>query len=102
MVKNLTSQLKKLEKFNKDRYTWIKLSILVLISVLLLIADWTLLLTLNLHWLFVPGGLIISIIWWYWTMKLIRELINQKQTEVELLSSLIEDIKDIKEDIKKY
>lgn len=100
MVKNLTSQLKKLEKFNKDRLTWIRLSVLVLCSIFLLIIDWTVLRTLNLHWIFVSAGLIMSVVWWYWTMKLIRELIDQKITEVELLYDLIADIKGIKQDVK--
>jgi len=100
MVKNLTSQLKQLQKFNKDRNVWIRLSVLVLISIILLIIDWTLLFQFNLHWILVAGGLIVSAAWWYWTMKLVRDLINQKQQEVELLSELINDIKDIKQDIK--
>lgn len=100
MVKNLQAQIQKIQKFKKDRIIWLRLSVIVLIAIAVLIIDIAFIDNQKLHYLLVSCGLIISAAWWYWTMKLVRELIDHKLLEVELLAEIIDDIKSIKNNLK--
>lgn len=102
MVDQLKQHIKNLEKFNKDRLFWLRLSGLVTISILLIIVNWTFVDTGKIYWILVSIGLILSAAWWYSTMRLIREIINHRLVEIEILSSIIEDIQEIKQDVRKF
>lgn len=100
MIENLQVHIQKIKQFNKDRITWLRLSGFVIIAIFLTIIDWMFINNQNFNWLLISSGLLLSAIWWYWTMKLVRELLNHKTTEIEILSEIILDIKEIKKDIK--
>jgi len=100
MANKLQLHIQKITEFNKDRITWLRLSGFVVITIILLALDW-IVGDKNLNWVLVISGLTLSAAWWYWTMKLVRELLNNKITEIEILSSIVSDIKEIKNDIKK-
>jgi hypothetical protein len=68
---------------------------------LLIILDWTILGQNKTFWILVSLGLTLSVTWWYWTMKLVRKIIDHRLVEVEILSNIVGDIKEIREDIKK-
>jgi hypothetical protein len=101
MTTNLKSHITELEKFNKERIFWLRLSGFVAITILLTILDWTLLGQHSIHWVLVSLGLTLSVVWWYWTMKMVRTVIDHRVIEVEILSGLVTDIKEIREDVKK-
>lgn len=100
MIRNLQYHVRQIRQFNKDRIVWLRLSIFVVIVITLLSA-WALVSDRNLPWILVLSGMTLAAIWWYWTMKLVKELLMHRLREIDILSSLIEDIKDIKKDIKK-
>jgi hypothetical protein len=101
MKQKLKSHVAELEKFNKERIFWLRLSGFVAISILLIILDWTILGQNSTFWILVSLGLTLSVTWWYWTMKLVRKIIDHRLVEVEILSNIVGDIKEIREDIKK-
>ena len=101
MKQKLKSHVAELEKFNKERIFWLRLSGFVAISILLIILDWTILGQNKTFWILVSLGLTLSVTWWYWTMKLVRKIIDHRLVEVEILSNIVGDIKEIREDIKK-
>ncbi len=100
MVKNLKTNIQKLKQFDQDRIVWLKLSGLALIVVILLIIDWSIFGTNKLYWILISFGLILSVSWWYWTMKLIRDLLKHRLMEMEILSGIVNDIKEIKKDVR--
>lgn len=100
MVKNLKTNIQKLKQFDQDRIVWLKLSGLALIVVILLIIDWSIFGTNKLYWILISFGLILSVSWWYWTMKLIRDLLKHRLVEMEILSDIVNDIKEIKKDVR--
>lgn len=100
MVKTLQKHLNDIKQFDKDRIFWLRLSGFVAIAILLIVADWTLIGTNSVYWVLVSTGLVLSAIWWYWTMKMVRALLNHRLAEVEILSDIINDIKEIKQDVK--
>jgi ABC-type bacteriocin/lantibiotic exporter with double-glycine peptidase domain len=66
-----------------------------------IIFGWNAVQQYHLVWLVVGGGLIISMIWWFWTMRLINHLIHYKVTESEILNDIVEDIRAIKDEVRK-
>jgi hypothetical protein len=101
MKDNLKSHITELEKFNKERIFWMRLSGFVAISILLIVLDWTLLGQHSIHWVLISVGLVLAVTWWYWTMKMVRTVIDHRVIEVEILSDIVVDIKEIREDVKK-
>ena len=101
MANKLQTHIEKIKKFNNDRTTWLRLSGFVVISIILIVIDWTIIGNEKIHWVLISTGLILSVAWWYWTMRLVRELLNNKLSEMEILSDIVNDIKEIKDDIKK-
>lgn len=101
MVTTLQKHLRDLKKFNDQRIFWLKLSGFVVIVVLMSILDWALLGKNDLYWYLVSAGLALSVIWWYWTMMLLRHILQHRVDETEILSSILNDIREIKEEVKK-
>lgn len=95
----LTQHLEKLTQFNKQRISWIRFSLLVLLTVGIILTDYFLKDTSHFHYFLISSGFIIAIIWWYWTMQVVKEIINHKYYETELLKMLISDIRDIKKNL---
>ncbi|NBP16129.1 hypothetical protein EBU95_17385 [bacterium] len=101
MVKQILDKHKeKLNKFKTQHGMWVKASLGVIIVTVLTILDHFYKAPTILHWIFIPAGFIISVAWWYWTMSLVKELIKHKHYEIEILTSLMSEIKDIKQTIK--
>lgn len=97
----LKQHVEDLHKIDNQRKGWLALSAFVAAGVLGLIFGWNWVNDNHLIWVIVSGGLMISVIWWYWTMKLIRHLINHKLTEAEILHEVIEDIRYIRNNVIK-
>ena len=100
MVNTLKKHIKNLEQFDKHRIFWLRLSGFVAIAILLTVIDWALLGVNNIYWVLVSTGLVLSAIWWYWTMRLVKELLTHRMAEIQILSEIVSDIKEIKDDVK--
>lgn len=101
MAQKINEIQKELNQFKKQRNFWIKLSLGVVITVTTIILEWNEIKSYHLEWVVASTGLIMSMTWWYWTMRLIRQLIDHRNQEVELISELISDIKSIKDEVAK-
>jgi len=100
MDKKLTKHLQHLQAFNNQRRAWLILSFFVILETTKIIYDWSAFEAHHLLWSVVTIGLTISIVWWYWTMKMIRQLIEHRKEESEILYEIVDTIRDIKEDVK--
>lgn len=100
MKNKLYNNLSELKKFNQQRKLWLALSFFVIASVTGIIFDWNHIQAYKLEWTLGTFGMVISIGWWYWTMKIIRHLIQHKTDEYEILAEVITEIKDIKKHVR--
>lgn len=96
----LQRHIDKLKKFEAQRSDWLKFSVVVAVSLSLIIVDIFFIAEKNLTYILVGAGLLISAAWWYWTMHIVREVLNHKHYEAEILKMIIEDVKEIKQAIK--
>jgi protein-S-isoprenylcysteine O-methyltransferase Ste14 len=97
----IQAQIQHLRQFEKERKLWMALSLVVLISVVGIIFDWHLISRHHLSWLVGAGGLLMSIAWWYWTMRITKELLTIKIQDRHLLQEVIDDVKHIRTEILK-
>ena len=100
MVNNIKTNLQKLKQFDQDRIVWLKLSGLAFLAVIIIIIDWLFFGVNKIYWVLVSLGLLLSMGWWYWTMKLIRDLLKHRIAELEILSDIVSEIKEIRKDVK--
>jgi ABC-type bacteriocin/lantibiotic exporter with double-glycine peptidase domain len=101
MDKKLNTHLQHLQAFNNQRRAWLVLSFFVVLVVTKIIYEWSAVQSYHLVWTVVTIGLSISVVWWYWAMRLIRQLIEHRKDESEILYDIVESIRDIKEEVKK-
>ena len=101
MVKNLKTHLEKIKQFDKDRLLWLKLSGVVAFFISLIIINLLFFKVESIHWITISISLGLSVSWWYWTMRILQDLLNHRLAEVEILADIINDIKEIKNDVKK-
>ena len=97
----IQAQTQTLKQFKKERKLWIALSTIVLVTIIGIVLDWPLIFHYKLEWLMVSFGILISIAWWYWTMRITKELLTIKIQDREILQDIIDDVKHIREEIKK-
>ena len=100
-ISKLKQQAKDLTLIDGYRKAWLALSSLVVATVLGIIFGWNYIVGQKLAWVASSCGLLISMVWWYWTMRLIRYLIHYKITESHILEEIIVEIKEIKQEIVK-
>lgn len=100
MDSKIIQNLKELNDLNRERIFWLKLSAFMVILAMLTIFNWNYLINTDLIFLVVSVGIIITIIWWFWTMSIIRKLIGFKTVETEILNDIINNIQDIKENVR--
>ena len=65
-----------------------------------IIWDWEIIKQYRLTWYFAVTGLVISVVWWYWTMIVLRLLIESRQEETVIIHELVKEIREIKKDIQ--
>lgn len=103
MIQKLKEFRTELEKINEQRTLWLYASAAVILGVVLIIAGWHYLQDLQMLWIFwtiISTGLIVSVIWWYWTMRMIRYSLNHQLTILDLLVEMTDDIKLVKKDVE--
>jgi ABC-type bacteriocin/lantibiotic exporter with double-glycine peptidase domain len=100
MDQQIFRHLEKLKAFNNQRKVWLLLSLFVMITIITVTVDINYIQP-NLLWTIVSIGVFITAVWWYWTMRIIRQLIEHQQEESEILVDVVTTIREIKEDVKK-
>ena len=99
----LHSYQRDINKLNNQRRVWLHASSIVLTGIIFLIFSWDWLTTLNSHkiwWVVISLMMIVSINWWYWTMRVGRVILNYQTIEYELLKNIVENIQEIRQDLK--
>jgi ABC-type bacteriocin/lantibiotic exporter with double-glycine peptidase domain len=99
MENKLFKHKENLTAFNKQRKLWVLLSVFVVLAISDIIFNWSAVTTGRIVWVFILAGLLVSIVWWYWTMKIIRQLIDHRVEESEILLEVVRDIQDIKKEV---
>lgn len=99
----LNKHAQDLNRINTQRRWWLYASSVVVVGILIVMFAWDWIdgfHSKGVWWLVVSLMLIISINWWYWTMKVIRRIIEHQKIEFDLIAVIITDIKEVKRDIK--
>ena len=101
--KLLKTHIEELTRINEQRRWWLYASSVVLGGIIFLIFTWDWIdgfHSKSVWWLVVSTMLIISVNWWYWTMKVIRRIIEHQEIEFDLIRVIITDIREVKKDIQ--
>ena len=96
---------KKIHIIHKQRHQWLWASSIVFVSVILLIFLWDWVDSFqskSIWWVIVSIMLIISINWWYWTMKTIKAVILYQNVEYALIKNILTDIEQLKSELKSF
>ena len=96
MEQRLQKNLNDLTNFNHERKLWLMLSFFVVASIAGIIFGWNIIYQNKLEWALGSLGCVVSVGWWYWTMRVIRHLIRHKSEEYQILSDIIIEIRSIK------
>ena len=99
MASKLNTIKQSIGKLNIERKLWLALSGLVVAASFVLFLGWNTIQMNHLQWVFVTAGVTVSMVWWFWTMRLIRIILNHRLTEVEILQEIVSDIRDIKDNV---
>lgn len=92
--------LYKISKINRQKVLWYKLSVFVLLGIASLIYGYDYIISTNLERWFLFAAMIVSAVWWYWTMGVLSTLLQIKTIQINMLEDILEIIKDIKKDVK--
>ena len=96
MIDLIKKHREKIQQFNKERIFWLKISGFVSITIPCLLIIWIIYDPGDYFWLIIAGGLVLSICWWYWTMRIIRELLEHRIIELHTLKQIAKNIDDVK------
>lgn len=99
MDKRLTDQLDNLKRLDNQRKAWLMLSALVIFVIGFLIFDHTHLIEYGVLWQIGVLGVTVSVVWWYWAMRMINRLIQYRMEEVQVLIDLYSSLIAVKEEI---
>jgi hypothetical protein len=100
-MKKILTHIEKLHIIDNERKGWLFLSAFVVTAVLGIIFGWSNVQESHLLWLVVGTGLLLSVVWWYWTMRLIRHMLDFKREESVILMSIVKEIRYIKNKVVK-
>ena len=92
-----------LEQINQQRRAWLYASSVVFVGIVCLIFGWDWIDDLHsksIWWLIISLMLILSVNWWYWTMRVVLRLINHQKIEFEIIHELLYDIRGLKNEIR--
>lgn len=97
--------VKLLIKINDQRRVWLRASSLIFSCIIFLMFGWEWLSGFNFNtiwWVIISLILIISINWWYWTVRLVLDIIESQDDVMNTTIELLNDIKEIKKHIIEY
>jgi len=92
-----------LDQLNDQRRKWLWASSIVFFAIITLMFAWEWIdhfESKTAWWFIVSCMLLISINWWYWTMRVVRRIIQHQLVEYQLLKAIVIDIREIKRDVK--
>ena len=104
-LKLLRQHKDEIKRINRQRQLWLWASSIVFTGIIFLIFAWDWIDDLQskrIWWLIVSTMLIISVNWWYWTMRVIRIILTHQKLEYDLIRSILYDISMVKSDLKKF
>jgi hypothetical protein len=99
-MEHLKAYSKKLQAFDWERKGWLIFSFFIAGTSAGIIFSWDRIVTDHIIWLVVSLGLLLSISWWYWSMRLVRFVLHYKAEESVVLLDIIEEIRDIKKSVQ--
>lgn len=94
-----------IKKINEQRRWWLVASSIVVSCVICLIFSWELIDEFNIKsiwWAIISMMLIICVNWWYWTMKVIHELLAHQESENKIINELLLEIEDIRKQVHQF
>lgn len=94
---------KDLQEINNQRRKWLLASSAVFSGIIILIFAWDWIDQIHsksIWWVIVSLMLILSVNWWYWTMRVVSRLMHHQKVEFGLIIELVRDIREIKADVK--
>lgn len=94
--------LEDINNSRRQRSKWIKLSYVFIVFLAFLTINWsTIVETHSLAlWVSISAILIpVAAIWWYWTVNLVRKLLNHREEEFKIIESIVHDLQHIKKDL---
>ena len=92
-----------LDRINEQRRVWMYASSFVVLGIVLLIAGWEWIDQFHsktVWWILTSTMLIISVNWWYWTMRVMLRLIRHQKQEFNIIAELLDDVKALRVNIK--
>ena len=95
----LTKQLRNLKTLDNQRKAWLVLSAFVITVLGFLIFDHKQIAEYGLLWQIGILGITVSVVWWYWAMRMISKLIQYRVEEVQVLLDLYESVIKVKEEV---
>ena len=90
---------RELESINAQRRIWLYASSVVFTVVVVIIFVLNIFPSATLWWVVFSIGLIITINWWFWTMRVVNTMITHKRLESIILKSIIDDLITVKSQI---
>lgn len=102
--KSIKENQQDLEKLYNQRRYWLWASSVVFFGLVFVIFFWDWIDgfgSKSVWWFVVSCMLLISINWWYWSMRVIRKLIHHQSVEYGLLRLILVDLRKIKQDLKR-
>jgi K+/H+ antiporter YhaU regulatory subunit KhtT len=101
MINEVQKHRDALAKLERQRILWLRLSAFVAAVVLAVVLQWNTIHGSKLQWIITSAGLTISVVWWYWTMSVIRQIITFRINEAKVLANIVGDVQDIKQTFTK-
>jgi len=104
MQKFLEDYNQRLKNIKLQKQSWVTLSIIFVVLLISVIIEWGDITQVNnpYLWVFIFAILILtSIIWWFWTMRIMSTFLNHRKQEIMILEEIVIDIKQMKSDIEK-
>jgi hypothetical protein len=99
-IKDHTEEL---EKIYAQRRQWLFASSVVFTTIILVIFGWDYIDSCNdrrIWWVLISLGLLLSVNWWYWTMKSVSTLVRSIYSEYEILNEITSEIEELRIIIK--
>ena len=95
----LHTRLEEIYRLDKQRKKWLLFSIFIFLIIITVLLSWEFLVVKNYIWYLVVLGSLLTVIWWYWAMHMIKLLLEQKTTEATIIYKIYQEIKEVKEKI---
>ena len=92
-----------LEQIGAQRRMWLYASSVVIVAVMFLIVGWDWLDAFHskaIWWFTASSIIILSVNWWYWTMRVMLRLLHHQKMEFHIITELVTEVKEIRGEVK--